>query len=180
MSRLLVFHELDDFRHDVVQVVIGPVFTEAQMTAGQRAFDDAVIRHTVYTLTAAQENLQRTHARHDDADLHLMEARVIFNQFECAVVQTSRQRNAVNAGIKTGLESRAERIGRSTHRELLHHVNEETAVTLLALDCGFHDTQCRVVQLVEVELDLRLVLAVAVELVTPGFRLREMGVHATI
>jgi hypothetical protein len=178
---LLLAHEDMDLVHDGVQVVLLPVVdAEAQVAAGQRAFDDDVVGQAVQARDFFQEQLQRAHRRHDDAELGVAEARVVLDQVEGTQVQAGRHGDAVDARVHRRRQAGAQGFLGRVHGQLFHAVHEDQAIALLRFH-GRADVQAgRLGQAVEVELDHRLVHVVDVELVELGLVFHEGGIELAV
>ncbi len=72
--------EIQHFARDGAQIKLGPIHAEAQVTTGQRAFHHDVIQLAIDFAGLAQKELQGAHGRHNQAELHVVETGVIFNQ----------------------------------------------------------------------------------------------------
>ena len=130
-----VREEFLHFLEDRHEGIVRPVHAKAQVAARERTFHDHIIRHAVMLRRAAKKELQSADRRHHDTDLHVAEAGVIFHEGEGRHMKPRTERNAVDTGIHQGVQTSLQGAEGIVHRELLHAVHKDEAVTLLL----FHD-----------------------------------------
>ncbi len=173
-------HVGEDLVDDQVQVVVLPVEAEAQVAAGQGAFDDDEVGRTVQFRDLAQEQLQRAYRGHDDAEIGFAEARVVLDQLEGTEVQAGRHGDAVDAGVQRRRQARAQGFLGRVHGQLFHAVHENQAIAFFRRHGRAHVQARRFGQALEVELHDRLVHVVDVELVELGLVLDEGRVELAV
>ena len=101
------------------------------MAARKGPLDDDEVREPVRLRRAAQEDVERAHARDDDAELGVAKARMIGHHRKGGRVQARREADAVDAAVERRIEAVAQRFEGVVHRELFHAVDEDEAVALL-------------------------------------------------
>jgi|GEM_PF-6939842 hypothetical protein len=179
--QLLLAQPVEDFRGDDAQVVFHPVVeAEAEMAAGERPLHHHIVGQAAGARTLAHEQLQGAQRRDDDAELDVLESRVVLDQAEGAQVQAGGERDAVDAGVHGRREAHAQRLLRRVHGELLHAVDEDQPVAALGLHGGLHVQPGRLGDVGEVEFHLRLVDVGDVVLVALLLDADELGVVAAV
>ena len=157
-----------------------PVHAKAQVTTGQRAFDDDEVGQAVQARGLAQKQLQGTNGRHDDAQLGIAKARVVGHQRKRAQMQTRAERDPIYPGVQRGVQPHLQRLFGPVHGQLFHAVDKHHAGAFFGLHGLTHMQLGRFGQTAQIELHLALVRVVDVVFVQLGLFLDKAGVKAAV